>query len=85
MDPKETTQETPKTLMPEVADKYDLVKVGIGRHHFAGFGTIDLTTLTVAKADNLVSRGFYWLRARQAAIPPVKANNKAAAGDNANG
>lgn len=73
---------TAKTLQPDVAEKYDVMKVSVAKHHFNGWGTIDLPNLTLAQADTLAARGFPWLKAKAAvAVPPV---SKAKAGaDNA--
>ena len=60
-----------KTLHPEVAAKYALIGIRPGKYNFKGFGEIDLSTLSVAKADNLVSRGFphFKLRSGETAAP----------------
>jgi hypothetical protein len=65
-----------RALQPEVAEKYDVQKVAIGRHHFNGFGVIDLTTLTLAQADDLAARGFYWLKVKDTAAPANGNKNK---------
>lgn len=54
----------PLTLQKEVSDKYDLITITPGTYDFAGFGKIDLTTLTVAQADSLVTRKFPFLVAK---------------------
>jgi len=63
-----------KVLQPEVAAKYDVVKVSIGKHNFSGWGVIDLAALTLAQADALAARKFPWLAAKASAVkvPPVK-------------
>jgi len=63
-----------KALLPEVAAKYNVVKVAIGKHHFNGWGVIDLPALTLAEADALAAKKFPWLAAKAEArvkIPPV--------------
>lgn len=50
-------------LPTEVAAKYDLVNwTGSHRQVFGAFGTIDLTELTLEKADRLYKRKFPKLR-----------------------
>ena len=51
----------PKQLLPEVAEKYILKTIRPGKYNFAGFGTIDLRTLKLDKADELVENGFSFL------------------------
>lgn len=67
-----------KVLLPEVADKYDVIGVPIGTHHFNGFGKIDLTTLDLKRADALVKSNFTWLRAKtkKTAVPELPAPDK---------
>lgn len=60
-----------KSLQPDVAAKYDVDKVSIGKHHFKGFGVIDLSTLTLAQADSLTANGFYWLKLKTTAAPKL--------------
>jgi hypothetical protein len=63
-----------KQLEPEVAAKYDVKGVSIGAHQFNGWGTIDLSALTVAQADRLYGAGFQWL-----VLKDVPVDNSAAA------
>lgn len=46
--------------MNPVREKYKLT-VSPGLYHFQGFGEIDLQTLTLDQADDLVKRGFPYL------------------------
>lgn len=48
-------------LSAEVAEKYRLKGINPGRYYFPGHGEIDLTSVTLAKADHLVKRGFPYL------------------------
>jgi hypothetical protein len=54
-----------KQLSAAVAEKYKLVKVEPGKHHFADFGIIDLTNLSLEYADELVSLGFPYLESKK--------------------
>lgn len=60
-------------LPAEVAKVYDLVNWTGGHKQDFGivFGTVDLSTLTVAKAESLVKKGFTKL-VRKVANPLVK-------------
>jgi len=50
-------------LPPDVAEKFELVNwTGGARQVFGHFGTIDLRTLTVGHATELVQRGFSKLK-----------------------
>lgn len=54
------------TLPAEVAAKYELVGwVGGHRQVFGTFGVIDLSKLTLRKADSLYTRGFSKLKLKQ--------------------
>lgn len=63
---KDTTaaQEIKTELSAAVAEKYNLKGIKPGRYHFPKFGEVDLTSMTLAKADNLVKRGFTYLQAK---------------------
>lgn len=54
-----------KTLNPQVAAKYQLVGLRPNKYSFKGFGEIDLCSLTLARADELVKRGFQFLKPRE--------------------
>jgi len=54
-----------KKLSAEVAEGYNLVGVEPGKHYFNGFGLYDLTTMTLAEADELAKNGFTWLVAKK--------------------
>ena len=67
-----------KSLKPEVAEVFELVKVTPGKHHFNGFGIIDLTEIDLAHAEVLYRRNFPHLvrkvkaeSARPRALPPA--------------
>lgn len=66
-------EEKAKQLQPEVAEKYDVIKVSIAKHHFNGWGVIDLRDLTLAQADALAAREFPWLKAKAAAPVTIPA------------
>ncbi len=53
-----------KTLQPEVAAKYRLLTIRPGKHNFAVFGTIDLTELKLARADELFKKDFPFFQLR---------------------
>lgn len=53
-----------KTLNPQVAAKYLLIGLRPGKYAFKNFGEIDLCSLTLARADDLVKRGFPHFRLR---------------------
>lgn len=53
-----------KTLQTEVAAKYQLIGIRPGKYNFKGFGEIDLCSLDLVKANNLVSKGFPFLKPR---------------------
>lgn len=63
-------------LQIEVAEKYKLVGVKVGRFQFSGFGTINLPDVNLAHADALVAGGFphFELKKKESAQP---ADNKA--------
>lgn len=49
-------------LSAAAADKFSLVKtIKPGRYRFPGFGEVDLTTMSLEKAENLVKNGFPYL------------------------
>lgn len=50
-----------KKLSPEVAEKYRLKTIRPGKFNFEGYGTIDLRTMKIAKADELYEKGFPFL------------------------
>ena len=50
-----------KKLSPEVSEFYNLITIRPGSYSFPGFGQIDLTTLTLTEAHELVSKGFQFL------------------------
>ena len=52
-------------LKKEVTEKYNLVDVMPGKHQFAGYGDIDLTTLTLSDADALFNIGFPYLQLKK--------------------
>ena len=59
-------------LQPEVAEKYNLVGVKVGRFQFSGFGTINLPDVDLAHADALVAGGFthFEPKKKESAQPP---------------
>ena len=59
-----------KALRTEVAAKYALIGIRPGKYAFKGFGEIDLSELTVAKADELFKRGFPYLKLKNAKAAP---------------
>jgi hypothetical protein len=67
------TEKTPLTLPKEVADKFNLVKIAPGKYDFHHqFGVIDLTTISLQKAEKLVADGFKFLVAKeQPDVTPV--------------
>ena len=56
-------------LPTEVADKYNLKEITPGLYCFPGFGEIDLTTITLEKADSLIEQGFPYLVAKKKKSP----------------
>jgi len=50
-----------KKLSPEVSEFYNLITIRPGSYSFPGFGQIDLTTLSLTEAHELVSKGFQFL------------------------
>jgi hypothetical protein len=50
-----------RELKPEVAEVFELVKIQPGKHHFNGFGVIDLTEIDLAQAEVLHKRGLHHL------------------------
>lgn len=69
-----------KNLKPEVAAKYVLVGIRPGNYNFKGFGEIDLSEVTLAKADSLFISGFSHFKLREGfegAAPVSKSNLKA--------
>lgn len=67
----------PKTLQPEVADKYNLEGVKPGTYHFEGFGKIDLTEVDLKRADALALRGFPFLVLKKKESAPAKITGSA--------
>ena len=66
---KKTDLPTPKkapakALPAEVAEKYNLKIIRPGKYNFDKFGTIDLRTISLEKADALVEKGFTFLVAK---------------------
>lgn len=58
----EVKNEPKKELKKEVAEKFELEKGTAIVSYFPGFGEIDLSQLTVSAAENLIERGFTWLK-----------------------
>nr|WP_199079083.1 hypothetical protein [Pedobacter sp. ASV19] len=52
-------------LPAEVSEKYNLKDIVAGLYDFPGFGQIDLQTISLEKADALVSSGFPYLVAKK--------------------
>ncbi len=61
----------PKKLRDDVAEKYTLKTIRPGKYNFHKFGTIDLRTINLKKADELVENGFRFLVAK-----PLKKTDK---------
>jgi hypothetical protein len=61
-----------KTLKSEVAAKYNLVGVEVGKHIFNGLGEIDLAELKLDDADNLVANGFKYLVLKKSKALPAQ-------------
>lgn len=57
--------------MNPVTEKYKLTAKP-GLYHFQGFGEIDLRTLTLDQADNLVKRGFPYLILKKQSFKKIK-------------
>jgi hypothetical protein len=49
------------TLSKEAAQTYNLKGIQAGNYHFPGFGEIDLTSVTLEKANILFAAGFPFL------------------------
>lgn len=63
-----------KTLTNEVAAKYALIGIRPGKYVFKGFGEINLSQLSLAKADELYKKGFPFLKLKNGVseqAPPV--------------
>jgi len=54
----------------QVFEKYDIVGVEPGIHTIAGFGTVDLTKLTLEEADNLFKNKFPFLAKKSKSDSP---------------
>jgi hypothetical protein len=61
-----------KHLKADVAAKYNLVGVEVGKHIFNGLGEIDLETMDVQLADDLVAKGFQYLVPKKQKTLPAK-------------
>jgi hypothetical protein len=61
-----------KTLSANVAAKYDLLNIAPGAYAIPGFGIVDLTAISLDKADKLVARGFPYLVLKTPAKAPGK-------------
>ncbi len=59
-------------LPKEVAEKYRLKTIRPGKYNFQGFGEIDLRTLSLAAADELVKKKFPFLVLKKKAETPEK-------------
>jgi len=57
-------------MREEVLKKYKLVGIEAGIHNFPVFGTVDLTTITLAEADAMVKLGFKFLQPAEKAPKP---------------
>ncbi len=55
-------------LQPDVAKKYRLVSIRPGKYNFKDFGEIDLRKITLKQADELVTKGFPFLKKRNSVI-----------------
>lgn len=60
-------------LPKDVADKYNLKDITAGNFYFPGFGEIDLTSISVDRADQLHDRKFphLTLKKKRQADPPA--------------
>ncbi len=58
---KKVKKSPPKKLLPEVSEKYTLKTIRPGKYNFDKYGTLDLRTLSLEKADKLVENGFPFL------------------------
>jgi hypothetical protein len=61
--------------MNPVIEKYKLTAKP-GLYHFQGFGEIDLRTLTLDQADNLVKRGFPYLILKKQSFKKLTSDKK---------
>lgn len=55
------TKELERKLPEDVAKKYRMKTIRAAKYNFAGFGEIDLRTISVAKADDLYAKKFPYL------------------------
>ena len=55
----------PKVLPKDVAEKYTMKMIRPGKYNFHGYGTIDLRTISLKKADEIVGKGFPFLVAKK--------------------
>ena len=60
-----------KELSPEVAKKYEVKGVEVGRYSYAQFGEIDLESITLEEADHLHRAKFPHLVLKKKATPPM--------------
>lgn len=64
-------------LPPEVAAKYDLINwVGSARQDFGKFGIVDISTMTIARADSLFKKGWKKLELKQKAVATTEKSDK---------
>ena len=54
-------KELERKLPEDVAKKYRMKTIRAAKYNFAGFGEIDLRTISVAKADDLYAKKFPYL------------------------
>lgn len=58
-----------KELKPEVAKKYEVTGVEVGRYNYAQFGEVDLESITIDEADQLHRAKFPHLVLKKKATP----------------
>lgn len=56
-------------LPKEVAEKFSLKNIEAGNYHFPGFGEINLTSITLEKANSLFAAGFPFLVEKKKRMP----------------
>ncbi len=68
-----------RKLPKEVAEKYNLKSIRAGKYVFPKFGEIDLRTITLKQADELVKKGFPFLVLKKKDLSESEAEAKAKA------
>ncbi len=79
MSKKEKPDLLERKLKKEVAEKYSLKSIRPGKYAFAKFGEIDLRTITLKQADELVKKGFPFLVLKKKDLSESEAEAKAKA------